>query len=157
MPTRPRAPAGRGTGGIGRPAPSPRSAVLLLQGLAENVAQARAGVRRPILGDGLLLFGDLERLDREVRLLRAVETGHHGIELLTDLETLRTLLVAVAAEVGPLDEASRAVVADLHFEAAVAHFENGDGDRLALVHATAGADGAALRDSATLELLHAEA
>jgi hypothetical protein len=69
---------------------------------------------------------------------------------------LRTLLVAVAAEIGALDEAGRAVVADLNLEAAVAHFEHGHGDGLVLVDA-GGACAAALGDAAALELLHAEA
>ena len=47
------------------------------------------------------------------------------VELLADLEALRTLLVAVAAKVGALDEAGRAIVADLHFEPAVADLEHG--------------------------------
>ena len=94
-------------------------------------------IRRAVLRDRLLLFGDLQRLDREVRLLRAVEADDHRVELLADLEALRTLLVAVAAKVGALDEAGRAVVADLDLEPAVADFEHGDGDRLALLDAAA--------------------
>jgi hypothetical protein len=65
------------------------------------------------LRDRLLLLGDLKRLDGEVRLLGAVEANNHCVELLADLETLRTLLVAVAAKVAPLEEARRSVVADL--------------------------------------------
>ena len=80
----------------------------------------RAAVGRTVLRHRLLLFGDLQRLDREVGLLRPVEADDLGVELLADLEALRTLLVAVAAEVGALDEAGRAVVADLDFEPAVA-------------------------------------
>ena len=78
-------------------------------------------------------FGDLHRLDREGRLLGTVETGHHRVELLADLETLRTLLVAVAAEVAALDEAGCAVVTRLHFQTTVGDRENGDGNHRALV------------------------
>jgi hypothetical protein len=70
------------------------------------------------------------RLDREVRLLRTVETDDHRVELLADLEAVGTLLVAVAAKVAALDEAGGAVFAGLNFEAAVAHFEHGNGDDL---------------------------
>ena len=76
----------------------------------------RARIRAAVLGDRLLLLGDLHRLDREVGLLRTVEADHHRVELLADLEALGALLVAVAAEIVALDEADRAVVADLHVE-----------------------------------------
>src|SRR5688500_9636085 len=71
------------------------------------------------------------------------------------LEALGSLLVAVAAEVGALDDAGRAVVTDLHFQPAVADLEHGHGDRLALVDA-AFAAGRRRSDPAALELLHAE-
>src|SRR4051812_16380689 len=77
--------------------------VALLEGLAEDVAERRTRIRRTILRDRLLLLGDLHRLDREGRLLGAVEAAHHRIELLADLEPLGTLLVAVAAEIATLD------------------------------------------------------
>src|SRR3954453_15491193 len=90
-----------------------------LQGSATDVAQRRARVRRAILRDGLLLLGDLHRLDREVRLLRAVEADDHCVELLSDLEALGALLVAVAAEVRALDEAGGPVIPNLHVEAGI--------------------------------------
>ena len=149
---------GRGCQIEPRPAQLTSWRLPLLQRLAEDVAEDRARIRRPILRHRLLLFGDLQRLDREGRLLRAVEARNLRVELLADLEALGALLVAVAAKVGALDEAGRAVVADLHFQPAVAHFEDGDGDRLALV------DAARCRrpppptaTPAALELLHAEA
>src|SRR3954470_16549817 len=61
------------------------------QGLAEDVAERRAAVGRAVLRDGLLFLGDLEGLDREVRLLRAIEPADHRIELLPHLEALWTL------------------------------------------------------------------
>src|SRR6476620_11763592 len=139
-----------------------RSSVLLrLQRGAEDVAQRGAGVRRAVLLDRLLLFGDLARLDREVGLFRTVEADDHRIELGADLEAVGALLVAVAAEVAALDEASRAVVADLHFQPAVAHFEHGDGDHVVLLDRTGTAArrvrAAASGRGALLELLHAEA
>src|SRR5690606_21541855 len=130
------------------------SAVLLLQRFAEDVAEAGARIGRTILRDGFLLFGDLHRLDREVRLLRTIEADDHGIELLTDLEALGALLVAVAAEVGPLDETGGPILADLHFEPAVADFEHRDGDDV--VPGDAARAGAG-RTAAALELLDAEA
>ena len=84
----------------------------------EDVAEARAGIGAAVLGHGLLLFGDLHRLDREVRLLRTVEADDHRVEILADLEALRALFVAVAAKIAALDEADRAIVADLNVEPA---------------------------------------
>src|SRR6185436_13873911 len=80
-------------------------AVLLLQGLAEDVAKAGARIGRSILGDRLLFLGNLEGLDREIGLFRTIEADHHRVELLADLEALGALFVAVAAEIGALDEA----------------------------------------------------
>src|SRR5438046_366454 len=69
-----------------------------LQRFAKDIAQRRTRIRRAILRDGLLLLGDLHRLDREVRFLGAIEAADQCIELLPDLEALGTLLVAVAAK-----------------------------------------------------------
>src|SRR5688500_20155164 len=102
------------------------SALLLLQRLAEDVAEAGARIGRAVLGHRLLLLGDLQRLDREIRLLGAVEANHHRVELLADLEALGALLVAVTAEVRALDEAGRSVVADLDREPAGAPLEDGN-------------------------------
>ena len=84
-----------------------------LQRFAEDVAERRARIGRSVLRHSLLLFGDLHRLDREGRLLRTVDPGDLGIELLSDLEAFRTLFVAIAAKVGTLDEARRTIVPDL--------------------------------------------
>src|SRR5688572_4385281 len=129
----------------------------LLQRLAEDIAQRRARIRRSILRDRLLFLGDLQRFHREIRLLRAVEADHHRIELLADLEALGALLVAVAAKVGALDEAGRSAVADLDLEPSVAHFEDRNGDRLALGDAAARSRRSRRRHAAALELLDAEA
>ena len=85
--------------------------------------------------NGLLFFSQLERLDREVRLFRAVETGDHRIKLLTNLKAIRTLLVTVTAQVGALDEASCAIFACLYFKSAIAHFKNGHGGGATLLQA----------------------
>src|SRR5689334_22935501 len=69
----------------------------LLEGGAEDVAERGAGVGRPVLGDGLLLLGDLEGLDRDGDLARLlVEGGHPRIDFLTLGEALGPLLRAVA-------------------------------------------------------------
>src|SRR3546814_862427 len=123
---------------------------------AEDVAQRRTRIRRAILCDGLLLFGDLQRLDREVGFLRTVEADDHRVELLTDLIAFGALFVAVAAKVGALDEAGRTIVARLDFQPVVADFQNGDGDGLVLLQRArtgAGADGG----RALLKLLDAQA
>src|SRR3546814_18340587 len=69
------------------------------------------------------------------------------------VETLRLLLVAIARQVRAPDEAGRAIVADLHFKAAVADFQHRDGDDLVLARAGSGSGSGR---SATLKLLHAK-
>src|SRR5690606_18515908 len=139
----------RGSGNVGS---------ALLERFAQDVAERGTRVRRTVLFDRLLLFGDLARLDREVRLLRTIEPDHHRIELLARLEAVRTLFVAIAAEIGTLDEPGGAIVAGLHFEAAIANFEHGDRDHVVLLQAAdAGAAAAARGRGTLLELLHAEA
>src|SRR4249920_589888 len=91
-------------------------------GSAENVAKRSAGIGRAILGDGLFLLGDFERLDRHPDLARlGIDLGHHGIELLADAEAVRPLLGTVAREVGAADEAGQVVVDELDLEPAVLH------------------------------------
>ena len=52
----------------------------------------------PYCGHGFLLFGDFQRLDRETDLAGlAIDRGHARIDLVALGETLRTLVVAVAA------------------------------------------------------------
>src|SRR3546814_20607147 len=85
-----------------------------LQRFAEDVAERRTRVRRTVLRDGLLFFGDLHRLDRDVRLFRAVEAGDNRIDLLADLVTLGALFVAVAAQAGAPDGPGGALTASPH-------------------------------------------
>jgi tRNA-dihydrouridine synthase B len=90
------------------------------------------------LRHGLLFLGDLHCLNREVRLLRAIEADHHSVELLTDLEALRALLVPVTAKVAALDESGHAIVANLDVEPGILDCPHDHGNRLALVDAAAG-------------------
>src|SRR5262249_11732257 len=79
---------------------------------AEDVAERRARVGGAVLGNGLLLLGDFERLDRDLHLVAAaVELGHARVDLLADREAFRPLLAAVAREFVALDE-GREVGAD---------------------------------------------
>src|SRR5262245_48326379 len=86
--------------------PTPRLApplllVAVLQRGAEDVAERSAGVGRAVLGHRLLLFGDLQRLDRDLHLARLLVVGDDArVDLLADREAFRTLLVAVARQVG---------------------------------------------------------
>src|SRR3546814_11074935 len=109
-----------------------------MQSPTKDVTQRRARIRRALLRHGLLLLGDLHRLDRQSGLLRLVEAGHHRVELLADVETLRLLLVAISRQVRAPDEAGRAIVADLHLKAAVADFQHSAGDDLVLSPAGSG-------------------
>src|SRR5690606_14230910 len=127
---------------------------LLLQRSTQDVSERSAGVGRAVLGDRLLLLGDLERLDRDGDLARLlVEGSDAGIHLLADGETLRTLLVAVARQVRALDEGVDVVVDQLHLDAAV--LDTGDlaGDDRALAQF---ARGRRFADGVTTELLDAE-
>src|SRR5690606_1159807 len=127
-----------------------------LQRLAKDVAERRTRIRGTILRNGLLLFRDLHRLDREVRLFRTIEASNHRVELLADLIAIGALFVAAAAEVGALDEAGRAIVACLHFKTVVTDFKDGDSDDVVLLQRArcgTGTDGG----SALFKLLDAKA
>jgi hypothetical protein len=80
----------------------------LLQRRAEDVAERSAGVGRAVLRDGFLLLGDFQRLDRDLHLAGLLVVGDDaGVDLLADGEALGALLVAVARQVGTLDEGGR--------------------------------------------------
>src|ERR1700753_1894403 len=71
---------------------------------AENVAERRSRIGGAVLGDGLLFFGDFQRLDRDLHLAGfLVELDHPRIDLLADGETLGALIGAFARQFGPLD------------------------------------------------------
>src|SRR3546814_20144582 len=76
----------------------------------QDVAQRCTRIRRSELRHGFLLFGDLTRLYREVGLLRSVETGHEGVDLLAHLDSVGSLLVKVTAKVGALTDAGGTIV-----------------------------------------------
>src|ERR1700736_460579 len=85
----------------------------LLERGAENVAQRRPRIGGAILRDGLLLFGDFQRLDRDLHLASfLVELDHPRIDLFADGETLGALIGALARQFGPLDERSEVGAGD---------------------------------------------
>src|SRR3546814_16965146 len=96
----------------------------LVQRRAKDVTQRRARIRRAILRHGLLLLGDLHRLDRQSGLLRLVEAGHHRVELLAAVDTPRLLLVAIARQVRPPDETGRPSLPELHSPAPASGFHH---------------------------------
>ena len=77
----------------------------ILEGSAQDVAERSARIGRTVVGDGFLFLGDFERLDRQrdARGL-AIVLGDACVDLFALGETLRTLVVAIAAEVGTADE-----------------------------------------------------
>src|SRR2546421_5640762 len=80
-------------------------AATVLERGAENVTQRRPRIGGAVLRDGFLLFGDFQRLDRDLHLAGLlVELDHAGIDLLADGEPFGALIVAIAGEFGPLDE-----------------------------------------------------
>src|SRR5690606_28102173 len=88
---------------------------------AEDVAERRTRIGRTELCDGFLLFGDFQRLDRKLDLAILLrEVGDAGVDDLTDRETLRTLLVTVARQIGATNERGDVLVVDQpHFNAAI--------------------------------------
>src|SRR5262245_3164126 len=118
---------------------------------AEDVAERRAGIGGAVLGDRLLLLGDLERLDRDLHLARpAVELGDAGVDLLTDREAFGALLRAVARELRALDEGSKVGADDLHLETGLLHLGDLAGDDRTLLQL------ARFRERIAFELLDAE-
>src|SRR3546814_16663953 len=104
--------------------------------------------------NSFLLFVSLQRLDREIGFLAAVETDNHRIDLLAGLEAVETLFVTVAAKIATLDEASCTVFTGLDFKAAIEDFKNRDGNGCALVKA-AGRGRKNCTRRTILKLLHA--
>src|SRR3984893_19321348 len=77
----------------------------LLERGTENVAQRRPRIGGTVLRDGLLLFGNFQRLDRDLHLAGLlVELDHTRIDLFADGEAFGALIVAVTGELGALDE-----------------------------------------------------
>src|SRR5262249_18270950 len=92
------------------------------------------------------------RLDRERQLAcLGIDGGDLRIDLLADCEAVRTLLAALAREVGLSNEADHAVC-ERHLDAVVLHGRDGAGDDVALL-VLAGRGG----ERVARELLDAEA
>src|SRR5215203_727827 len=118
---------------------------------AENIAQRRPRIGGAVLRNGFLLFGDFQRLDRDLHLAGLlVELDHAGIDLLADGEPLGALIVAVTGEFRTLDEGGEVGARDLHLDAGFLHFEHFAGHDRALL------DVARLREGVAFELLDAE-
>ena len=89
-----------------------------------------------VLRHGLLLLGDLQRLDRHRDAAAVlVEAGDGGIDLVADVEALGPLLGAVARQVGALDEGGDVAVGDLDLDAVLLHRQHLAGDLAALLAA----------------------
>src|SRR5580698_11462878 len=123
----------------------------LLERGAEDVAQRRPRIGGAILRDGLLLFGDFQRLDRDLHLAGLlVELDHARVDLFADGETLGALIRALTRQFGPLDEGGEVSSGDLHIDAAFLHLEHFAGHDRALL------DVAPLGERIALELFDAE-
>src|SRR3954447_1684772 len=123
----------------------------LLERGAKNIAQGRPRIRGAVLRDRLLLFGDFERLDRDLHLAGfLVELDHPRIDLFADGETLGALIGALARKFGALDECREVGADDLNVDAAFLYLDHFAGhDRTFL-------DVARLGKRVALELLDAE-
>src|SRR3954447_23367800 len=118
---------------------------------AENIAQRRSRIGGAVLRDGFLLFGNFQRLDRDLHLAGLlVELDHAGIDLLADGKPFGALIVAVTGELGALDEGGEVGARDLHLDAGFLHFEHFAGHDRALL------DVARFCEGIAFELLDAE-
>src|SRR4051794_40483162 len=106
-----------------RSADEPRTNLFRVAGLqsrAQDVAERSTGIGRTILVHRFLLFGHLERLDRQRDAARlAVEHGDAGIHLLAGGEPIGPLIAAVAGKLGAADEGGQVGVDDLHLQAGI--------------------------------------
>src|SRR5690554_1572779 len=128
----------------------------ILEGSAQDVAQRCARSGRTVIGNSFFFFGDFERLDRELDALGlAIILGDAGVNLFALAETLRTLIVAIAAEVGTADEGSHFAVGETDFDAAIVDLGDGTGDDRTLADAAFGAG--SVGDFAGRQLLDAQA
>src|SRR5229473_7666886 len=123
----------------------------LLERGAVNVAQRRSRIGRAVLRDGFLLFGDFQRLDRDLHLAGLlVELDHPRVDLFADSKTFGALVVAIARQLGPLDEGGEVGAGDLDLDAALLDLEHFAGHHRALL------DIARLGKGIAFELLDAE-
>src|SRR4030088_3033638 len=104
-----------------------------------------------VLRDGFLLFGNFQRLDRDLHLAGLlVELDHAGIDLFANRKAFGALVVAIAGEFRALDEGGEIGTRDLHLDAGFLHFEHFAGHDRALL------DVARLGEGVAFELLDAE-
>src|SRR5437764_1407932 len=124
----------RGSTFSGKPAKNLLVLLALFQRGAEDVAKRCARIGRAVLGDRLLLFGDLERFDRHLDLADLlVELDDAGVDLLADREAFGALLRAVAREFRALDEGGEVGADDLDVDAAFLDVDDLAGDHRALL------------------------
>src|SRR5690606_7992802 len=124
------------------------------------VAERSARIGRTEVGNGFTLFGDFERLDRELDAAGlAVVLGDGCVDLFALAETLGTLVVAIAGEVGATDEGRDFAVRDANFDAAFVDVDDFGGDNSVLAQATGFAASSCTRLGQIIssELLDAEA
>src|SRR4051812_38342777 len=140
--------------GLDRGLISPKARDLLVAVLergAENIAERRTRIGGAVLSDGFLLFGDFQRLDRDLHLARLlVELDDACVDLFADREALGALIGALARKLGPLDEGGKIGARDLHLDAAFLYFQHLAGHDRALL------DVAGFCERIALELLDAE-
>ena len=68
----------------------------------------------------LFFLGNFQRLDRQADATVAlVKIGHHSVNFIADIETLRTLVFAVARQVAAADKGRNIRVANCHFQPAI--------------------------------------
>src|SRR6266849_4708713 len=142
---------GRNRGPIDGDEESVSLLVAILERGAENIAQRRPRIGGAILGDGFLLFGDFQRLDRDLHLAGfLVELDHPRVDLFADGKTIGALVVAIAGQLGPLDEGGEVGAGDLDLDAAFLDLEHFAGHHRALL------DVARLGKGIAFELFDAE-
>src|SRR5882762_117734 len=123
----------------------------LLECGTENVAQRRPRIGGTVLRDGLLLFGNFQRLDRDLHLAGLlVELDHPRIDLFADGEALGALIGALTRQFGPLDEGGEFGAGNPDLDATFLHLEHFAGHDRTLL------DVARFGKRIALELLDAE-
>ena len=70
--------------------------------------------------DRFFLFGNLQRLNRQADTAVAlIEIGHHRVQLIADMETLRALVLTVARQIGTTDKGRDIALGNRHFQTAI--------------------------------------